>query len=47
MWTFQILVDDHFAKALGDTWVKLQAQMENKENKKPFGQHKKYQLLAL
>ena len=44
-------VDDHFAKALGDTWIKLQAEAaEKKEKKLPVGpSHKesKAQLLAL
>ena len=41
-------VEDHFAKALGDTWVKLQAEAEKKDKKAAVG-HKesKAQLLAL
>ena len=27
-------VDDHFAKALGDTWIKLQKAEEEKRSKK-------------
>ena len=30
---FIFLVEDHFAKALGDTWVKLQAEAEKKDKK--------------
>ncbi len=28
-------VDDHFAKALGDTWHKLQAQNGRQDNQSP------------
>ena len=43
-----VSVEDHFAKALGDTWVKLQAEAEKKDKKAAVG-HKesKAQLLAL
>ena len=32
--TFFFTVDDHFAKALGDTWIKLQKAEEEKRSKK-------------
>ena len=43
------LVEDHFAKALGDTWVKLQAEAEKKDKKPSSVSHKESaaQLLAL
>ena len=31
---FIFTVDDHFAKALGDTWIKLQKAEEEKRSKK-------------
>lgn len=42
-------VEDHFAKALGDTWVKLQAEAEKKDKKPSSVSHKETagQLLAL
>jgi len=41
-------VEDHFAKALGDTWVKLQAEAEKKDKKPSSVSHKSpAQLLAL
>lgn len=40
-------VEDHFAKALGDTWVKLQAEAEKKDNKAVGHKESKTQLLAL
>ena len=46
IWHF--LVEDHFAKALGDTWVKLQAEAEKKDKKPSSVSHKSpAQLLAL
>ena len=46
---FIFLVEDHFAKALGDTWVKLQAEAEKKDKKPSSVSHKESaaQLLAL
>ena len=46
---FIFLVEDHFAKALGDTWVKLQAEAEKKDKKPSSVSHKETaaQLLAL
>merc|ERR1719219_1041010 len=42
-------VEDHFAKALGDTWVKLQAEAEKKDKKPSSVSHKESaaQLVAL
>lgn len=40
-------VEDHFAKALGDTWVKLQAEAEKKDKKSVGHKESKTQLLAL
>ena len=42
------LVEDHFAKALGETWIKLQAEAEKKEKKSSSTpKESKPQLLAL
>lgn len=41
-------VEDHFAKALGETWIKLQAEAEKKEKKSSSTpKESKPQLLAL
>lgn len=41
-------VEEHFAKALGDTWIKLQAEAEKKEKKSSSTpKESKAQLLAL
>ena len=45
---YSFSVEDHFAKALGETWIKLQAEAEKKEKKSSSTpKESKPQLLAL